>query len=96
VNFRRDDPERVTLDVSVEADAYLALLDLWSPGWRARVDGRSAPIYRGYMGTRFVAVPAGQHTVEFTYTVPGLLPAAWISLLTWTVGLVALVTGRHR
>ena len=96
VTFRRDDPERVTLDVRVEADAYLALLDLWSPGWRARVDGRSAPIYRGYMGTRFVAVPAGQHTVEFTYTVPGLLPAAWISLLTWTGGLVALVTGRHR
>jgi hypothetical protein len=96
VTFRRDDPERVTLDVSVEADAYLVLLDLWSPGWRARVDGRSAPIYRAYIGTRFVAVPAGQHTVEFTYTVPGLLPATWISLVTWTVGFAALVTGLPR
>ncbi len=96
VTFRSDDPEHVTLDVSVEADAYLALLDLWSPGWRARVDGRRTPIYRGYIGTRFVAVPAGRHMVEFTYTVPGLRLATWISLLAWTVGLAALVTGRPR
>jgi hypothetical protein len=96
VTFRSDDPERVTLDVNVEADAYLALLDLWSPGWRARVDGRDKPIYRGYVGTRFVVVPAGRHTVEFTYTVPGLWPATWISLLTWTIGIAALVTRRPR
>jgi hypothetical protein len=31
-----------------------------------------------------------------SYLVPGLMPATWISLVTWTVGLVALVTGRHR
>jgi hypothetical protein len=96
VAFLADDPERVVLDVAAARDAYLTLLDLWSPGWRATVDGREAPIYRGYVATRFVAVPAGRHRVEFAYAVPGLRPAAWISVLGWASLLVAVALPQRR
>jgi hypothetical protein len=97
VAFIRDEPEHVALAVSAERDAYVVLLDLWSPGWRATVDGRRAPVYRAYGAARFVAVPAGRHVVEFTYRVPGLPAAAGISALAALAGLVVLTQRtRHR
>jgi hypothetical protein len=90
VSFTRDEPEHVALAVTAERDAYVVLLDLWSRGWRATVDGRRAPVFRAYGAARFVAVPAGRHVVEFTYGVPGLPPAAGISTLTALAGLAVL------
>ena len=43
------------------------LADTWFPGWKATVDGRSAPIVRTDQLLRGVVLPAGAHTVEFTY-----------------------------
>lgn len=96
VSFVRDNPEHIILEVSADRDAYLALLDLWSPGWRAKLDGQETPIYRGYMATRFIALSAGRHTVEFTYRVPGLIIASWISMVAWTTGVVTLLTTLRR
>ncbi len=96
VDFVADEPERVALDVATDRDAYLALLDLWSPGWTATVDGRETAIHRGYATARFVAVPAGRHRVEFSYRVPGLRPAAALSLLVWGAGLALVVLGPGR
>lgn len=96
VAFARDEPEHVALTITAERDSYLVLLDLWSPGWRAAVDGRPAPIYRGYTAVRFVPVPAGRHVVAFTYRIPGLGPAAWISAAAWGAGLVFLGLGWRR
>jgi hypothetical protein len=95
VAFLRDEPERVSLEVRIDVDAHLALLDLWSPGWRATVDGRPVAVYRGYIAARFVPVPAGRHVVEFTYRVPGLGVAAWVSALAWAVGFLALWQARR-
>jgi hypothetical protein len=91
VGIRRDEPERVVLEVSARSPGYLALLDLWSPGWRATVDGRRATIYRGYVGARFIEIPAGRHTVEFRFTVPRLVLSSWLSAL--ALGLAAVFIG---
>jgi uncharacterized membrane protein YfhO len=41
--------------------------DSWYPGWRARVDGHSADIWKINTAIRGVLVPAGRHTVTMKY-----------------------------
>lgn len=60
-------PERVVVEVWAEEPSFLILSDAFYPGWEATVDGRPAPILRANILLRAVAVPAGGHTVEFTY-----------------------------
>ncbi len=79
LEFERDEPEHIVLKAGTNQNAYLALLDLYSPGWRTYIDGNETKIYRGYIGTRFIAVPKGRHKIEFKYRVPYLMPAMIIS-----------------
>jgi hypothetical protein len=61
------EPERVVVEVWAEEPSFLILSDAFYPGWEAAVDGRPAPILRANILLRAVAVPAGGHTVEFSY-----------------------------
>jgi uncharacterized membrane protein YfhO len=71
--------------------------DCWYPGWRARIDGRDAPLLKVDHALRGVVLPAGDHEVEFAYVprplIAGLFlaPAAF-ALLTFS----ALLLGRRR
>ena len=91
LEFRKDDPEHIALDVKSTDNSYLALMDAWSKGWRAYVDGKETVIYRGYIGNRFIRIQAGNHIVEFKYTVPGLMGASIISALAWIATFSLLV-----
>jgi hypothetical protein len=82
--------ERVVVEASADRPSLLVLTDSWAPGWKAKVDGRDADVQRVDYLIRGVAVPAGEHTVEFSYE-----PATWtwgwaISLIT-LLGLIAAV-----
>jgi hypothetical protein len=79
-------PERVEIEVTVEAPGYLVLTDAWYPGWEATVDGVPVPIYRADLLFRAVAVRAGNHRVVFAFRPMSLRVGAGISL----AGLVGL------
>jgi hypothetical protein len=67
----------------------LVLRERLSAGWRAWVDGEEARIWEVDLLFMGVAVPPGQHTVEFFYTPPrfvnglGLSAAGLIGLGMW-------------
>jgi len=44
--------------------AYLLQREAWYPGWRARVDGREAPVVRANILFRAVLLEPGVHDVE--------------------------------
>src|SRR6185437_15075174 len=67
----RELPERVEVATDAAMPAYLFLADTYDPGWSATVDGRPAPIRPAYAAFRAVALPAGRHTVAFTYVPEG-------------------------
>ena len=90
LEFERDEPEHIVFYVNTNQGAYLALLDLYSSGWKAFIDGKEAKIYRGYIGTRFISVTEGEHRVEFKYRVPYLIPAMAVSAVGWVVILIML------
>jgi len=72
---------RITIATTTAEPRLLVLGDMYFPGWHARVDGVEVPIYRTNYLFRGVAVPAGQHTVTFTYQPTSLPIGAAISAL---------------
>jgi hypothetical protein len=57
----------VAVETDAPAGALLVLNDVWHPWWRADVDGVPAEILKANVLFRAVEVPAGRHTVRFTF-----------------------------
>jgi len=72
VDFVRDDPEHVELRADLDSSGMVVLNDQLDEGWRVEVDGRAAEPLRVDSVMRGVAVPAGTHTVSWSYSAPGL------------------------
>jgi hypothetical protein len=72
---------RAAFEVESNASGYLVVRDSHARGWRAAVDGVSAPVLRANGKHRAVAVPAGRHEVVLEYHPPGLLPGLAIFAL---------------
>ncbi len=62
-----DRSEEVVIKVASGAPGIAVLLDSYESGWTATVDGASVPILKVNSRFRGVALPAGEHTVRFTY-----------------------------
>jgi Bacterial membrane protein YfhO len=84
-------PDRLRLTVQTGAAGLLVLSEIYDPGWRAFVDGRSVPLLVADHILRAVAVPAGTHVVELRYETPALLVGSAISLATIAVLLTSAV-----
>ena len=98
-NVRVDnyDHQDVALTVRASRPAWLVTSDTWYPGWEARVDGVTTPIYPANLSGRAILVPAGTHQVRFTYT-PTSYVTGWMLLALGTLILIGLkwMGGRNR
>ena len=72
-------PNRIGL--RVQGPGKLILSEIAYPGWQARVDGESAAIETSFDLLRSVYVPAGDHTVEFTFTPWTVLAGAALTII---------------
>jgi hypothetical protein len=78
----RHEPNRVDVKTASVAPGILVLSENHYPGWRAYVDGKSVDVMRVNYNLRGVAVPAGNHMVEFVYRPKSVLAGLVVSLLT--------------
>jgi hypothetical protein len=82
--------QTVRVDVEMECRGVLIVSDNWFPGWRAEVDGRSAPILKVDTVIRGVTLDRGRHMVTMRY-LPGsviggfVLFVAGLGLTAWAV-----------
>lgn len=61
-------PKKLTVRTSAPGTpAVLLLNDKWDEGWRVTVDGKPAPLLRANFLMQGIALPAGDHTVQFTF-----------------------------
>jgi hypothetical protein len=74
-------PNRVEISVHASSDGWLVLSNVWYPGWQATIDGIGVPIERANYLFQAVAVPAGEHMVQFSYRPRSFYLGAVISLL---------------
>ncbi|PJF40481.1 MAG: hypothetical protein CUN54_05045, partial [Phototrophicales bacterium] len=61
------EPEHFTIEVTTSQDAILSVAHPDYPGWQATIDNEPTDIMRAYGALSAVPVPAGTHTVAFTY-----------------------------
>ncbi len=82
--------QTVVIRASLEGAGILVLTDSFYPGWRAYVNGVEQEILRANYFFRGVALPAGEHIVEFRYEPLSFKIGLAISLL--TLALIGAVT----
>jgi hypothetical protein len=83
----RYEPQRVELRARLDHPGLVILADTYYPGWRLTIDGRPSPIWRANRMMRGAAVPAGEHTLIYTYEPLSFRIGAFGS----TVGLIVLL-----
>jgi hypothetical protein len=91
--------ERIVVATESTQPALLVLSDAFYPGWQATVDGAPAAILPTNVLYRGVYVPAGAHTVTFTYEPTGWrsgLAAAGGGLLLALLAVIAASAGDFR
>ena len=59
-------------DITVSKDKLLCLAIPYADGWTAYVDGEETKLYQANTAFMAVELPAGSHTVEIRYWMPGL------------------------
>jgi hypothetical protein len=82
-------PDKVVIQTPDASSGRLVLADPAYPGWKVTVDGQSRPVQTSRGLFRAVDVPAGSHTVVWTFDPPRLRVGALISLAT-LLGLLVL------
>jgi hypothetical protein len=65
--IERYEPERVVARTRSGTASVLVLSDAWFPGWSVTVDGKQAGMLRVDHALRGVALPPGEHRVEFRF-----------------------------
>ena len=61
---------------------FVVLADSYYPGWQATLDGEKTTIFRANSIVRAVYVPAGPHTLTFTFRPPDFFIGAGITVIT--------------
>ena len=76
------EPTHLTIETNAPTDTVLVVSEIFYPGWKATIDGRPARILLADYLLRGVAVPAGRHKVEMSYSLPSGYLGAVISIST--------------
>jgi hypothetical protein len=83
--YRLYEANRIDLEVSTDAPAYLVLSEVYYPGWQATVNGQVVPIYRANSTFRAILLEQpGKHAVSLVFrpiTVYAGLAISMISVL---------------
>jgi hypothetical protein len=91
VSWITDGLDTMALSVQAQGAGYLVLADAIQDGWEATVDGADAAIVSADRAFVAVAVPAGTHTVRFSYPQPLRGTGAYTTGLTVLILLAILV-----
>ena len=95
IEWRRDEPDRQSLQVTATDRCFVVIADAWAPGWSARVDGRPARLILVDAALRGVSLPAGSHSLDLAYVPPGWGTGRLLAGLGWLAwigaGLLALL-----
>lgn len=93
VVVRRDD--ELVIETHAQTPALLVMSEIFYPGWRAEVDGTSAPIFPVNYLLRGMYLPEGSHRVRLTFEPASHRRGIAISLLSLAI-LGAVCVSRRR
>ena len=88
-------PQYMAIQAEAPGRSLLVVSEVFYPGWRARVDGEDAPLYRVDHALRGVLLDAGVHRVEMVFQPLSFWLGAALSLATLVI-ILALTVRRRR
>jgi hypothetical protein len=87
-------PNQVLVKVDSKTNGWLVLSDVWYPGWRASIDGKSANVIKADYLFRAIQVEAGEHLITFNYVPTWFYIGFLVSVVSWLgLGYFVLRTG---
>jgi Bacterial membrane protein YfhO len=89
VEVSRYEPNRIELNTRNDQPGFIVLSEVYHRGWEARIDGRRTPVELVNSALRGIAVPSGEHRVEFIYLAHSMRNGASYALL----GILFLLAG---
>lgn len=89
VGIARYDANRVELKIDNPGPGFLAISEIYLPGWEARIDGNPAAIHRVNHTLRGIVTPPGSHRIEMLYRPASMRLGACL----FVGGLVLLAAG---
>jgi len=84
IEYNKIEANHIAMEVSTAHSGWLVLSQSYYPGWQARVDGEKTEIFAANFVLQAIKIPAGLHTVTFTYE-----PLSFT--LGWLVSLSSLI-----
>jgi hypothetical protein len=84
-------PTRLTAEVNASDQQLLVFSQIYYPGWQAKIDGQTAELLRVNVIQQGVVVPAGQHTVELTFSPRSFWVGTVISITAVLICLILLI-----
>jgi hypothetical protein len=96
VDVLDEKPEHIRLVARMQTPGLVVLGDLWDSGWKVKVDGRPAPMYRTNHAIRGVFVPSGTVNLEFDYLPSSFSLGCKLSALAVLILIVSGLIGRFR
>jgi hypothetical protein len=67
VNWLKNSPNRLILNVNTDREGLLLISQIWYPGWHAKIDGTGSKIWKTDSILSGLYLMPGEHTVELTY-----------------------------
>ena len=89
VEFLDYTPKRFKLKAVAMTNSVMLITDRYDANWRVTVDGKPVPLVKANYLMRGVMVPAGEHTVKFSFEPP--VKPLYVSASAWGVGLLLLI-----
>lgn len=85
-------PNRVRVRTSMPKDGFMVFLDNYDRFWSARVDGATTPVHRANFTFKAIALPAGEHIVDWSYN-PYPVKVAWVLFYLAFAAMIAAIAG---
>jgi hypothetical protein len=92
IELIKNHPTKLTYDFLARADQLLVFSEMYYPhGWSVNIDKQKGSVFPVNYVLRGLRVPAGKHTIEFTFDPPVIRTGGMIRLLTLLV-FISVVT----
>lgn len=85
ISYKEYSPEKNVIEVKSTGNGFLVTADAWYPGWKVKVDGTNAEIYRADYIFRAVFLDEGDHVVEFYYEPKSLKIGMIVTLISGVI-----------
>jgi hypothetical protein len=97
IELIKNHPTKLTYDFQAREDQLLVFSEMYYPhGWSVNIDKQKASIFPVNYVLRGLRVPAGKHTIEFTFDPPVIRTGGMIRLLTLLVFISVLTLFGYR